>query len=69
MVRPMRIDTSSLLVAAQVQSQRPAAAASGLQQAGFEPLDFAKRSPAQESRQNAAPGAVLRPGSQLDIKI
>jgi hypothetical protein len=65
----MRIDTSNLLLAAQAQSQRPAAPASRPQEAGFEPLDFAKRSPAQESRQNAAPGAVLRPGAQLDIKI
>jgi hypothetical protein len=65
----MRIDTSNLLLAAQVQAQRPSAPASRPQEAAFEPLDFAKRSLTQESRQNAAPGAPLRPGSQLDIKI
>jgi hypothetical protein len=65
----MRIDTSNLLLASQAQAQRPAAAASRPQEAAFEPLDFAKRSPAQVGRQNAAPGAVLRPGSQLDIKV
>jgi hypothetical protein len=69
MVRSMRIDTSSLLLTAQVQLPRPAAVANGAQEARFEQLDFAKRSPAQESKQNAAPGAMLRPGSQLDIKV
>jgi hypothetical protein len=64
----MRIDTSNLLVAAQVQPQRPGVAGNP-QAPRFEPLDFAKPSGAQPVRQTAPPGAGVRPGSQLDIKV
>jgi hypothetical protein len=63
----MRIDASNLLVAAQVQAQRPAAAKPP-GAAAFEPLDFAK-SPAAGRKQAPSPGTVPRPGMQLDIKV
>jgi len=68
MVWAMRIDASNLLLAAQAQIQRPIAATKGAEPR-FEPLDFAKSSPAQEAARTGTPGAVLRPGAQLDIKV
>jgi len=68
MVLPMRIDGSNLLLAAQAQPQRPSAAKAQPQPA-FEPRDFAKPSPTSERGQASPPGAVPRPGSQLDIKV
>jgi len=65
----MRIDASNLLLAAQVQPQRPAAAAGNPQAPRFEPLDLPKPSALQPARQTASPGPVPRPGSQLDIKV
>jgi len=62
----MRIDTSNLILAAQAQTQRPAAAANRPGEARFEALDF-PRSPAQENTQKSAPNP--RPGAQLDIKV
>jgi hypothetical protein len=68
MVLPMRIDASNLLVAAQVQTQRPAAA-EAQQPAPFKPLDFAKPESPPERRPSAFPGPTSRLGSQLDIKV
>jgi len=64
----MRIDTSTLLLAAQAQTQRTAATAKGTEPR-FEPLDFAKSAPTQEAARTSTPGAVSRPGAQLDIKV
>ena len=64
----MRIDASNLILAAQAQTQRPAAAAKGAEPR-FEPLDFAKSPTGQEGTRTGQPGAVLRPGAQLDIKV
>jgi hypothetical protein len=63
----MRIDASNLLLAA--QAQRPASGKTQTPQAGFETLDFAKPSEGQERKQTALPGAMSRPGMQLDIKV
>jgi hypothetical protein len=65
----MRIDASSLLLAAQVQAQRPASVKAPAQTAAFEPLDFAAPSTGGARKQPAQPGAVPRPGMQLDIKV
>ncbi len=66
----MRIDASNLLLAAQAQAQRPAsgkdAGAAGWL---WNLLDFAKPSEGQERKQTALPGAMSRPGMQLDIKV
>jgi hypothetical protein len=35
----------------------------------FEPLDFAKSPTAPEGARTNPPGAVSRPGAQLDIKV
>ena len=64
----MRIDTSNLLLAAQVQTQRTAATAKEAEPR-FEPLDFAKSSPTQQGAQASPPGAVSRPGANVDIKV
>jgi len=64
----MRIDASNLILAAQAQTQRPAAAAKGVEPR-FEPLDFAKSPTGQQGTRTSQPGAVLRPGAQLDIKV
>jgi hypothetical protein len=68
MVPLMRIDASNLILAAQVQAQRPAAA-KAQQQAPFEPLDLAKASAPPERKTSAFQGPASRPGSQLDIKV
>jgi hypothetical protein len=64
----MRIDASNLLLAAQAQTQR-SLAADKVAQPRFEPLDFAKASTGQEGARSASPGAISRPGAQLDIKV
>jgi hypothetical protein len=63
----MRIDASNLILAAQAQTQRPAAAKGA--EPRFEPLDFAKSPTGQQGTRTSQPGAVLRPGAQLDIKV
>ena len=68
MVRPMRIDTSNLLLAAQAQTQRPLAAAKGAEPR-FEPLEFAKSATLGDGARTSPPGAVSRPGAQLDMKV
>ncbi|HXJ03265.1 MAG TPA: hypothetical protein VNH44_18750 [Micropepsaceae bacterium] len=65
----MRIDASNLLLAAQVQAQRPAPVKAPAQQTSFQPLDLAKSSAGQDHKQTASPGAIIRPGTQLDIKV
>ena len=68
MVRPMRIDASNLLVAAQAQTQRATIAAKGAQPQ-FEPLDFVKSSGVREGAQTTQAAGIPRPGAQLDIKV
>ena len=62
----MRIDASNLLLAAQAQRNLTP---DKVAQPRFEPLDFAKSSPTQEGTRSAPPGAISRPGAQLDIKV
>jgi hypothetical protein len=64
----MRIDASNLLLAAQAQTQRTAAAPKEAR-LNFEPLDFAKSSPTQEGARTTSPAIASRPGAQLDIKV
>jgi len=63
----MRIDASNLLLAA--QAQKTASAKTQTPRPAFETLDFAKTSEGQDKRQTAQPGALPRPGMQLDIKV
>ena len=76
----MQIAGSNLLLAAQAaqQAQRakpvaaPAVAAATAPPAQFEPMTFAKGSASEMPKAQAAspqPGTILRPGSQLDIRI
>jgi len=65
----MRIDASNLLLAAQIQPQRPGPAVKAPQAPSFEPLEFGKLAAAREGRQAALPGPLSRPGTQLDIKV
>ena len=64
----MRIDASSLILAAQAQTQRNIAS-DKMAQPRFEPLDFAKSPPTQEGGRTNPPGPISRPGAQLDIKV
>ncbi|HMI96347.1 MAG TPA: hypothetical protein VK479_07540 [Micropepsaceae bacterium] len=64
----MRIDASNLILAAQAQTQRVAAATKEAQPR-FESLDFAKSSATQEGTRTATPAMASRPGAQLDIKV
>jgi hypothetical protein len=66
MVVPMRIDTSTMLLAAQAQT-RPAAAVKGLQASGVEPASVAAKPAA--SLAGPAMTGVKRLGQQLDIKV
>jgi len=66
MVLFMRIDTSNLLLAAQVQA-RPAVAVKPTQTAAFRPEPFAAES-TTSSKAAANPG-TKRLGQKLDIKI
>jgi hypothetical protein len=65
----MRIDASNLLLAAQAQAQRPAAAKAPAPLNAFETLDFAKPAGGEDRKQTALPGGMSRPGMQLDIKV
>jgi hypothetical protein len=65
----MRIDASNLLLAAQAQAMRPAPGKAEVSRPAFETLDFAKPSAGQTQNQTALPGALSRPGMQLDIKV
>jgi hypothetical protein len=65
----MRIDVSNFLLAAQAQTQRPSAIKAPAQTTAFEPLDFSASSTEETRRQPVQPGAVPRPGTQLDIKV
>ena len=67
MVLFMRIDTSNLLLAAQVQT-RPAAAVKTPQTAAFEPEPFGGKPAASGSKPAAIPG-TKQLGQKLDIKI
>ena len=67
MIAPMRIDASSLLLAAQVQANRPPTAIKA--QPVFEPLDFSKLVQASERKGTVASAAGARLGSRLDIKV
>jgi hypothetical protein len=63
----MRIDASNLLLAAQVQANRPQTPFKA--QPAFEPLDFSKPVQGSERKGVAAPAVGARPGSRLDIKV
>ena len=67
MIAAMRIDASSLLLAAQVQASRPQTSVKT--QPVFEPLDFSKTAQGSERKTAAGPIANARPGSRLDIKV
>jgi hypothetical protein len=69
MVAVMRIDASNLLVAAQVQAQRPGSVKAPAQKAAFEPLDFAAPSAGEARKPAVQPGTIMRPGARLDIKV
>ena len=65
----MRIDASTLLLAAQANAMRPAASKAVVPPNGLETPDVTKPSGAEEHKQNSAAGAISRPGAQLDIKV
>ncbi len=84
---PMQLSAANLLIASQ-QLQRPRAAAdaqaqfasamakeSGVEQAGFEPMDFKQAAPAKTAQAPAAPApsagysGSVRLGANLDIRI
>ena len=65
----MRIDASSLLLAAQISPQRPPAANRLAGSQAFEPMVFSQRDDGQKGAQPPASGALARLGANLDIKI
>jgi biotin carboxyl carrier protein len=65
----MRIDASTLLLAAQAQSQRAAAPKAPAEKTAFEPPDLTAPSAGEARKQTAQPGTIVRPGTQLDIKV
>jgi len=64
----MRIDSSNLLLAAQVQTQRPSPA-NPAQKAGFQQPDPAQSPSAAGRKPAASAGVITRPGTHLDIKV
>ena len=67
MIRGMRIDASSILLAGQVQAKRQEVPVKA--QAGFEPLDFARPAASAGRKAPTNPGAGVRLGTRLDIKV
>jgi hypothetical protein len=63
----MRIDVSNILLAGQIQANRPQNAVK--EQATFQPLDFSKSMQDSERKTTSSPAAGGRLGSRLDIKV
>ncbi|HEY4124566.1 MAG TPA: hypothetical protein VGM36_08140 [Rhizomicrobium sp.] len=65
----MRIDASTLLLAAQASAMRPASAKAPTLSNVSETPDVTKSSGAVDRKQTPLAGAISRPGAQLDIKV
>jgi hypothetical protein len=65
----MRIDASTLLLAAQAQAMRPSTGKTAALPNRSELLEVTRPSGGDNPKPTPLPGAISRPGAQLDIKV